>query len=113
MEKVLVDAFVVPEESKAEFLEAARRAQSFIKNLSGFVEGSLLARTAGESRYNFVTTAVWKDEQAFENAKRTVALEYHGKKRTWTAPLPADLSKALEFVTSNNNALTRKTSPAH
>jgi 23S rRNA pseudouridine955/2504/2580 synthase len=43
----------------------------------------------------------------------TVALEYHGKKRTWTAPLAADLSKALEFLASNNNALTRKTSPAH
>lgn len=43
----------------------------------------------------------------------TVALEYRGKKRIWTAPLPTDLSKALEFVASNNNALTRKTSPAH
>jgi 23S rRNA pseudouridine955/2504/2580 synthase len=42
----------------------------------------------------------------------TVALEYRGKKRIWTAPLPADLSKALEFLASNNT-LTRKTSPAH
>jgi 23S rRNA pseudouridine955/2504/2580 synthase len=31
----------------------------------------------------------------------TVALEYHGKKRIWTASLPADLSKTLDFLTSD------------
>lgn len=31
----------------------------------------------------------------------TVALEYHGKKRIWTASLPADLSKTLELLTSD------------
>ena len=41
----------------------------------------------------------------------TVALEYRGKKRIWTAPLPADLSKALEFLASHN-VLARQTSPA-
>ena len=76
MEKVLIDAFIVPEESKAAFLEGARRVQSFLKTLPGFVEGFLFERTDGESRYNFLTTAVWKDEDAFESAKRTVALEF-------------------------------------
>jgi 23S rRNA pseudouridine955/2504/2580 synthase len=31
----------------------------------------------------------------------TVALEYQGKKRIWTASLPADLSKTLELLTSD------------
>ena len=42
----------------------------------------------------------------------TVALEYRGKKRIWTVPLPADLSKALEFIASNN-ALTRRAAAPH
>ena len=41
----------------------------------------------------------------------TLALEYRGKKRIWTAPLPADLSKALEVLASHN-VLARKASPA-
>ena len=39
----------------------------------------------------------------------TVALEYRGKKRIWAASLPADLSKALEFLTPNTTS-TRETS---
>ena len=39
MEKVLVDAFIVPEESREAFLEGARRVQRFLKTLPGFVEG--------------------------------------------------------------------------
>lgn len=76
MEKVLIDTFVVPEESKAAFLEASRRVQSFLRTLPGFVEGFLYEKKDGESRYNFLTIAVWKDEEAFENAKRSVALEF-------------------------------------
>ena len=76
MQKVLVDLFVVPEESRSEFLTAARRAQNFLKTLPGFVEGFLYEKKDGGSRYNLATTAVWKDEAAFENAKRTVAEEY-------------------------------------
>jgi 23S rRNA pseudouridine955/2504/2580 synthase len=29
----------------------------------------------------------------------TIALEYRGKRRIWTASLPADLSKTLELLT--------------
>jgi hypothetical protein len=30
----------------------------------------------GESRYNFLTTAVWENEEAFEDAKRAIAIEF-------------------------------------
>ncbi len=76
MEKVLIDTFTVPEESKAAFLEQARKAQSFIRTLPGFVEGFLYEQQDGESHYNFLTTAVWESEEAFENAKKAVTSEY-------------------------------------
>jgi heme-degrading monooxygenase HmoA len=76
MEKVLNDTFIVPEESKAAFLERARKVQRFIRTLPGFVEGFLYEKKDGESHHNFVTTAVWESEEAFENAIRAVAIEF-------------------------------------
>ena len=60
MQKVLIDKFIVPKESKAPFLERTREVQSFLKTLPGFVEGFLYEKRDGERRYNYVTTAVWK-----------------------------------------------------
>jgi len=76
MEKVLIDIFIVPEHSKSEFLEQTRKVQSFIRTLPGFVEGDIYEQKAGDSRYNFLTTAVWESEASFENAKGLVASEY-------------------------------------
>jgi heme-degrading monooxygenase HmoA len=76
MQKVLIDTFIVPEESKAPFMERARKVQSFLRALPGFVEGFLYEKRDGESRYNYMTTAVWENEEAFENAKKTVATEF-------------------------------------
>jgi heme-degrading monooxygenase HmoA len=61
VQKVLIDLFVVPEESRSEFLKAAHSAQNFIKTLPGFVEGFLYEKQDGGSRYNVATTAVWQD----------------------------------------------------
>jgi heme-degrading monooxygenase HmoA len=76
MQKVLIDSFVVPEESKATFLERARRVQSFLRTVPGFVEGFLHEKTEGEGRFNVVTTAVWENETAFENAKKAAEEEF-------------------------------------
>lgn len=76
MEIVLIDTFTVPEAAKDEFREAAVKAQNFIKTLPGYVEGFIYEQTGGESSLNFLTTAVWKDEEAFENAKKVVLAEY-------------------------------------
>ena len=73
MEIVLIDTFVVPETSQAEFLEGANRVQGFVKALPGFVEGFVYEQTEGENPCNFLTTAVWANEDAFENAKTAVA----------------------------------------
>ena len=76
MEVILIDEFIVPEESKAEFLEGTHKIQSFIRTLPGFVEGFLYEKKDGENRHSFLTTAVWENEAAFESAKRAVANEH-------------------------------------
>ena len=76
MEKVLIDAFMVPEESKASFREGAQKIQKFIRTLPGFIEGFLYEQKDGESGYNFLSTAVWENEEAFENAKKAVDGEH-------------------------------------
>jgi hypothetical protein len=37
------------------------------------VEGFVYENTHGRSRHHVVTTAVWKDEEAFQNAKKSAA----------------------------------------
>jgi heme-degrading monooxygenase HmoA len=76
MQKVLIDKLIVPEESKAAFLERARQVQGILKSLPGFVEGFLYEKRDGTSPYNYVTTAVWASQEALENATKAVAAEF-------------------------------------
>ena len=74
MEVVLIDTFVVPEESKARFLEEIKKSSTFLRTLPGFVDGWVFEKTDGASRSNIVTTAVWKDDEAY-GAARKAAVE--------------------------------------
>ena len=76
MEVVLLDKFIVPEESKAAFLAEVRKSSAFLRTLPGFVEGFVCENTDGTSRHNVVTTAVWKSDEAFQNAKKSAAEEF-------------------------------------
>jgi heme-degrading monooxygenase HmoA len=69
---VLIDTFIVPEESRARFLEEVHKSATFLRTVPGFVEGFVYEKD-GESRHNVVTIAVWKDEEAFQNAKKSAA----------------------------------------
>ena len=73
MQKVLVDAFVVPEESKSALLDQSRQVQEFLRTLPGFVEGFLHEKIDGNGRFNVVTTAVWESDAAYENARKLAA----------------------------------------
>ena len=73
MEVVRIDTFIVPEESKAAFLAEVRKSSAFLRTLPGFVEGFVYENTDGSARHNVVTTAIWKDEAAFQNAKNGAA----------------------------------------
>jgi heme-degrading monooxygenase HmoA len=76
VEVVLIDKFVVPEESMGAFLAEVRKSSAFLRTLPGFVEGYVYESTDGGSRHNVVTTAVWKDEEAFQNARNRAAEEF-------------------------------------
>jgi len=76
MEIVLIDKFTVPEESKPELLQAVHLSSGFIRTLPGFVEGFVYEKTDGDSHHNMITTAVWKNEEAFQNARKAAAEEF-------------------------------------
>jgi len=76
VEVVLIDKFIVPEESKVAFLTEVRKSAAFLRTLLGFVEGFVYESTDGGNRHNVVTTAVWKDEDAFQNARKRAAEEF-------------------------------------
>ncbi len=73
MEVVLIDKFIVPESSKATFLSEVHKSAAFLRTLPGFVEGYVYEKTEGTSPHNIVTTAIWKDGDAFQNAKKAAA----------------------------------------
>lgn len=75
MQTILIDTFRVPQASRTAFLDRARKIQGFIRTLPGFVEGYLYEKTAGDGRTDFLTTAVWESQEAFENAKTAVAAQ--------------------------------------
>jgi heme-degrading monooxygenase HmoA len=76
METVLIDLFAVPESSLAEFLQAAHFSAAIVRTQPGFVEGFVHERTAGESKVNVVTTAVWESESAMGAARQAVLAEF-------------------------------------
>lgn len=76
MEVVLFDKFIVPEESKAQFFAEVKKSSAFLRTLPGFVEGFVYENSDGGNRHNIVTTAVWEDEAAFQNAKTKAAEEF-------------------------------------
>ena len=76
MQIVSIDLFIVPKESAEEFLEQSRVVQGLIKTIPGFVEGFSYEEINGDSEYNFMTTAVWESEEAFQNAGRAIGAEF-------------------------------------
>ena len=76
MQVVLIDQFIVPDDSKSKFIEKARWSAGFLKTLPGYVEGCIYEKLGGDSTCNILTTAVWESELAFENAKKAAAEEF-------------------------------------
>lgn len=72
---VLIDIYTMPDEAAATFVERARPIQTLLKTLPGFIEGHLHECMAGDSPFRFVSTAVWADEAALDNARNAVSAE--------------------------------------
>jgi heme-degrading monooxygenase HmoA len=75
-EIVLVDEFVVPEESMSSSSEETGKIQEFVSGLPGFVEGYVFEKKSGQSRYNVLTIAVWKDPEAMEAAMKSAQAHF-------------------------------------
>ena len=97
MEVAVIDSLVVPEESKEVFLQRVRQSAEILKKLPGFVEGYVYEKKSGESDVNIVTTAVWKDEEAVENAKRAILREFSKQGTN-----PAEIMKSLRVQVSRS-----------
>jgi heme-degrading monooxygenase HmoA len=76
MQVVLIDQFIVPDDSKSQFVDKARWSAGFLKTLPGYIEGFIYEKLGGEGTCNILTTAVWESETAFENAKKAAAEEF-------------------------------------
>jgi heme-degrading monooxygenase HmoA len=97
MEVVVIDSLVVPEESKEIFLQRVRQSAEILKKLPGFVEGYVYEKKSGEGDVNIVTTAVWKNEEAIENAKKAMATEFSKQGTN-----PAEIMKSLRVQASRS-----------
>jgi hypothetical protein len=52
------------------------RAPVFCECYPGFVEGFIYEKAEGGTRYNVMTTAVWANDEVYQNAKKAAALEF-------------------------------------
>jgi hypothetical protein len=76
METILIDQFIVPEAVVEEFLRHVHFSTSVVRARTGFVEGNVYRRAAGDGRVNVVTTAAWVSEGAMEEAKHSIQHEF-------------------------------------
>lgn len=76
MEAVLIDTFIVPEAAVDEFLEHVHFSANIVKTRPGFIEGHVYRRIAGDGRVNVVTTAVWANQAAMDDARKSIPVEF-------------------------------------
>lgn len=75
-ERIFIDRFEVPQESKAEFIERMNINRNLIKNLPGFVEDAVYERNDELGNLICVTVAVWESEEAIKKAREAVQAAY-------------------------------------
>lgn len=76
MQKVLIDTFIVPKKSELEFFNRVKVNRNLIKNLPGFIQDSAYIREKNANEIQFVTVAIWENEEAISNAKKEVQTSY-------------------------------------
>lgn len=71
-----VDKFIVPENSRDEFLSRIVDTHKILRVQPGFIQDSILEQTDGPGRYNIVTVAEWESQEAIDYAKKIVQVEH-------------------------------------
>jgi hypothetical protein len=102
VEIVLIDRFIVPEESKAKFLEEVRKSSAFLRTLPGFIEGFVYERTDGESGSNIVTRRYGKTKRQFRTRGRALPRNSKGSVSILRKSLKRSRSKWKEGFIVNH-----------
>ncbi len=71
-----IDAFQVPEGSRAGFEAAMNRNLAFLRTLPGFLGHAVYAKSAGPTRFDVVTVATWESQEAADRASEQVRAYY-------------------------------------
>ena len=95
---LFIDTFTVLDNAKADFLTRVKINRDLLKTLPGFIEDHVYEKTTGDGIFNYITIAVWENEEAIENAKKQIITSY--KKSGFDMP---------EFLKNNNINLQRAT----
>lgn len=67
-----IDAFSVPEASRASFEAQLRRNLAFIQTLPGFLGHTVFEKAAGPTAFDVITVAAWESAEALERAGERV-----------------------------------------
>jgi hypothetical protein len=71
-----IDAFQVPEASRAEFEAAMNRSMTFLSTLPGCRGQAVLVKAAGPGRFDVITMATWESQEAVDEAVTQVRAYY-------------------------------------
>jgi sugar/nucleoside kinase (ribokinase family) len=71
-----IDAFQVPEASRAEFEEAMNRSMTFLGTLPGCRGQAVFVKAAGPTHFDVITMATWESQEAVDKAVEQVRAYY-------------------------------------
>lgn len=71
-----IDAFTVPQASRAEFEAAMHRNITFLETLPGFMSHIVFEKTNGPTNFDIMTIAVWESQEAIAAAGDKVRAYY-------------------------------------
>ncbi|WP_164879140.1 antibiotic biosynthesis monooxygenase [Flavobacterium cerinum] len=74
-----IDTFTIPENAHESFINRMNKNRELLKTIPGFIEDHAYVKTVGESRFNYITIAIWENEEAISNAKKAVEAYYRNE----------------------------------
>lgn len=74
-----IDTFTIPENSREAFIGRMNKNRELLKTMPGFIEYHAYEKTAGKSKFNYITIATWENEEAITNAKKAINAYYRNE----------------------------------
>lgn len=76
MKQIFIDRFIVPTNSKQEFIERMNINRAFIKTLPGFIKDTAYESEEEQGHFILITIAEWESQTALQAAKKAVQEAY-------------------------------------